>query len=129
MWRQARGAGLRGALPCGMRSGLLCAVLCAGLGIAGACAHCSDPPLLCPVFPSFQPLPPPSLWAPACAPGVCMAGLGAVLPWVLQSEVFSVPGFPRDSKLTDRSATVPLQLPRAPGCLRQPAPPHLASEC
>lgn len=78
MWRQARGAGLRGALPCGMRCGLLCAVCWAGWawagqGIPGTCAHHSDPPLLYPAFPSFQPLLPPSLWW----------GHGSsVLPWV-----------------------------------------------
>ena len=77
MWRPARGTGLQGpgegqrALPCGMRSGLLCAVLC----IPGTCAHCSTPSSLLPSFPSC-PSPPTSLWAPARDPGRCLAA-----PW------------------------------------------------
>lgn len=77
MWRQARGTGLpepgkgQRALPCGMRSGLLC-VLSGAFGAAWPTAP--PPPSLAPDFPSLLPFS-PSLLSPACAPGMCMEGV------------------------------------------------------
>lgn len=86
MRRPARGAGLQGpgegrrALPCGTRSGLLCAVLC--WASRAPVPTALPPSLLSPAFLSFlRPLP-TSLCAPARAPGRCTAAPWNVFPCV-----------------------------------------------
>lgn len=91
MRRQARGARLEGPgegpwpLPCGRRSGLLCAVLCWPL----------------PALPTPACLLPTAPGAPACAPAGCTALSGGAptalhpVPWALQqSEMFLPQGPP-----------------------------------
>lgn len=128
MWRQARGAGLQGALPHGMRSGLLCAVCCV-LGLVGVPAALT-PPTSLPSLPSGPSS--PLLSGPWPVPLVDARQFWGLCSWgYLQSEVFPVPGLPpQDSRLVEVSATVPLQLPpsRPPEATHH-TPPYLESEC